>query len=80
VEVELSASLFGPLANMLDGSHTLGDIAERCRQEAQGPGETPLDAFVSAEKARGVEDVLVGLIRQGLLVADASKPAMLKFA
>jgi hypothetical protein len=69
VEVELSASLFAPLTEMLDGSQSLAAIVERCR-EALGRGtETALDQFENAERARGVEDVLVGLIRQGLLTS-----------
>jgi hypothetical protein len=72
VEVELSASLFAPVAEMLDGSHSLAAMVERCQQAAADMNETPLDRFVNAERARGVEDVLVGLIRQGLLTAGNS--------
>jgi MoaA/NifB/PqqE/SkfB family radical SAM enzyme len=73
VEVELSATLFGALAGMLDGSYSLGEIVGRCREAARGSGESPLDAFENEEKARGVEDVLIGLVRQGLLTAGGSR-------
>lgn len=69
MEVELSASLFAPLSEMLDGSHSLGMMVERCRQATAGSNDAPFDRFLNAEQARGVEDVLVGLIRQGLLQA-----------
>jgi hypothetical protein len=80
VEVELSSSLFGPVAEMLDGSCSLAEIVERCRRAALSAGETPLDAFVNSEKARGVEDVLVGLVRQGLLRSGDSVPEIVKSA
>ena len=73
VEVELSASLFAPLTELLDGSHSLAAIVERCRQPVVGKNETPLDHFENTERARGVEDVLVGLIRQRLL--SSSRPS-----
>jgi hypothetical protein len=70
VELELSASLFGPLADILGGSCTPGEIVQQCGRAAQSADESLLDGFVSAEKTRGVEDVLIGLIRQGLLTTD----------
>lgn len=70
VQVELNGPLFAPMETMLDGSHSLGTLIRTCRDSLTSDDESPLDIFVHEEQARGVEDALVGLIRQGLLVAD----------
>ena len=70
-QVELSGALFASLARMLNGSHSLAAITQSCREASNGGDESPLDIFVNEERARGVEDALVGLIRQGLLAAES---------
>lgn len=70
VQVELSGSLFAPVETMLDGSHSLGTIIRSCQNTQTNGEESPLDLFVNEEQVRGVEDALIGLIRQGLLVAE----------
>ena len=70
IEVELSASVFAPLAEMLEGDHSLAAIGEQCRAGSGDGTASPLDWFIEAAMADGIDDVLVGLVRQGLLTAQ----------
>jgi sulfatase maturation enzyme AslB (radical SAM superfamily) len=67
VEVEVDGTVFAAVEPLLNGRLTLGQIREVCLSQGPSADASPLDAFVHQERVRGIEDLLVGLVRQGFL-------------
>ena len=67
-EVDLDASL-GPLWSLLDGKHTARQIVHESVDRGDGQGMSgPVDAFTRHVMTESVSDLLLGLMRQGLIV------------
>jgi MoaA/NifB/PqqE/SkfB family radical SAM enzyme len=66
-EVELDASL-GPLWSLLDGKHTARQVVHESVDQCDGRGmRGPVDAFMRHVMAESLSDLLLGLMRQGLI-------------
>ena len=68
VEVELGASL-GPLWSLLDGKHTAQEIVRESVAHRDGQSSSgSINTFMRHVMEEGLSDLLLGLMRQGLIV------------
>jgi radical SAM protein with 4Fe4S-binding SPASM domain len=70
LELELERSLFGAVLSLLDGSHTAQEIG-RC-VNGSAPAGDPIEGFIRRVQGDGMNDLLLGLRRQGFVVEHPS--------
>lgn len=68
-QVQLGSSLLS-LLHILDGRHTANAIVSSFSQRTAGTNSDPVTAFEQDVMADGFKDVLLGLLREGFLVAS----------
>ena len=72
LEMEVGAS-FQPLLSMLDGQYSAQQVVDRFAQNGQNPQpEGPVAALAQRALKQAAQDLLLGLLRQGFLVARDS--------
>ena len=70
--MEVGAS-FRPLVTMLNGEYSAQQVVDRFAQNGQNPqSQGPVAAFAQRALKQGAQDLLMGLLRQGFLVARDS--------